>query len=121
VGFGPHATARAGDKLKHRLDNELPFADRDLRSQDFEAIQAQHPRGRRTTVLTHLGPPVLQTSDTRKICEVPGVLTAPTLPSSTHRTTFHDVEPLFQHPHSVDSADGLPGGADQPVAPTVSV
>ena len=28
---------------------------------------------------------------------------------------------LFQHPHSVDPADGLPGGADQPVTSTVSV
>ena len=37
-------------------------------------------------MLTHLGPPVLQTSDIRKLCEVPGAVpAAPTAPSAGHR------------------------------------
>ena len=45
-------------------------------------------------MVTHLGPPVLQTSDIRKLCEVPGaVLTAPTPPSAGHHPTLHDEEP----------------------------
>jgi len=84
MGFGPHATTRAANKLSRRLDDELPFAGRDLRSEDLEAVQAQQPGGRRTTVLTHLGPPVLQTSDIRKLCKVPGAVLA-----ALHRRQQH--------------------------------
>jgi hypothetical protein len=48
------------------------------------ALQAQQPGGRRTTVLTHLGPPILQTSDIRKLCEVPGAVLA-----ALHRRQQH--------------------------------
>jgi hypothetical protein len=55
------------------LDLQPPLVVDDLGGGDLEAVQAEQPGGRGTTVLTHLGPPVLQTSDIRKICEVPGL------------------------------------------------
>jgi hypothetical protein len=38
-------------------DLELPLAAHHLRGEDLKAVQASQPRGRGTTLLTHLGPP----------------------------------------------------------------
>jgi hypothetical protein len=58
--------------------------------------------GRAAWRLRHycVGPPgasFLQTSDIRKLCEVPGaVLAAPTSPSATHHPALHDDEPCWR-------------------------
>ena len=76
VELGPHPTALTADRGSGGLDLELPFAAYHLRGKDLKAVQAEQPGGRGTTVLTHLGPPVLQTLDIRKLCEASGAVLA---------------------------------------------
>ena len=76
VKLGPDPTAHATNHGRRGLDDKLPLAAYDLGGEDLEAVQAQQPGSGRTTVLTHLGPPVLQTLDIRKLCEVPGPVLA---------------------------------------------
>jgi hypothetical protein len=90
---GPHATAWAADDLRRGLAHQPPLAPRRLRGKDLEAVQAQQSGGRGITVLTHLGPPVLQTSHIRKICEVQVCSEASTSPSAAPWSTFHGEEP----------------------------
>src|SRR5215216_7964743 len=57
VELGPHPTALTADHGGHRLDAVLPLAVGHLHGDDLEAVQTEQPGNRRTTVLTHLGPP----------------------------------------------------------------
>jgi hypothetical protein len=57
VRGGSHATARTADHRGRGLDGELPFATHKLRRDHLKAVQVQQQRPRRTTLLTHLGPP----------------------------------------------------------------
>jgi hypothetical protein len=74
---GPYPATHAPHHGGGGLDDELPLAAHHLRGENLEAAQAQQPGGRRTTVLTHLGPPALQTSGIRKLCEAPGAVWPP--------------------------------------------
>ena len=75
--FGPHPTdLTADDSGRGGLYLELPLAAYHLRGGDLEAVQDEQPGGRDTTVLIYLGPPVLPTSDIRKLCQ-PQVLFRP--------------------------------------------
>jgi hypothetical protein len=55
--LSPHPTTLTADHGGRGLDLELPLAGYDLRGEDLKAVQAEQPGRRRTTVLTHLGPP----------------------------------------------------------------
>jgi hypothetical protein len=55
--LGPHPTTLTADHGGRGLNLELPLAAYDPRGEDLEAIQAEQPGRRGTTVLTHLGPP----------------------------------------------------------------
>jgi hypothetical protein len=57
VGSGPHPTAPTADHGGRGLDDKLPLTTHHLRGEDLEAVQVQQQRPRRTTLLTHLGPP----------------------------------------------------------------
>ena len=57
VRGGRHATTPTADHRGRGLDGKLPFATHELGRDELEAVQAQQRRPRRTTVLTHLGPP----------------------------------------------------------------
>jgi hypothetical protein len=54
---GSHAAAHAPDHRGRGLDGKLPFATHELGRDDLQAVQVQQQRPRRTTLLTHLGPP----------------------------------------------------------------
>jgi hypothetical protein len=96
VELGPYPAAGATDQGDRGLDSELPLAACNFGGGDLEAVQAKQPGGRGTTVLTHLGPPVLQTSDIRKLCEASGaLLAAPMSPSAADHPTLHDEEPVI--------------------------
>jgi hypothetical protein len=58
VGFGPDPTALTADHGGRGLHLEPPLTAYHPRGEDLEAVQAQQPGGRGTTVLTHLGPPL---------------------------------------------------------------
>jgi hypothetical protein len=57
VRSGLHTAARTADHRRRRLDGKLPLATDQLGRDDLQAVQVQQPRPRRTTLLTHLGPP----------------------------------------------------------------
>ena len=77
VRGGRHPAAHAADHHDRGLDDQLPLATHELARDELEAVQAEQPGARRTTVLTHLGPPSCWTSDIRKLCEAPGAVWQP--------------------------------------------
>jgi hypothetical protein len=96
MGLGPHPTAHATDHGGRGLHLELPLAAYHPRGEDFKAIQAEQCRPRRTTVLTHLGPPLAgrHTSASYARSQVcPEAASTP--PSAAPRPTFHGEEPHF--------------------------
>jgi hypothetical protein len=82
VELGPHPAALTADHRGRGLDLELPLTGRDPRDQDLKAVQAEQRRPGRTTVLTHLGPPLAgrQTSARYARPQVP--FGSPTAPSA---------------------------------------
>jgi hypothetical protein len=52
-----HAAAHTADHRGRSLDGELPFVSHELSRDELEAVQVEQPGARRTTLLTHLGPP----------------------------------------------------------------
>jgi hypothetical protein len=57
VRGGSHAAARTADHPGRGLDGKLPLATHPLGRDNLQAVQVQQQRPRRTTLLTHLGPP----------------------------------------------------------------
>jgi hypothetical protein len=95
VELGPHPAAPTANHRGRGLDLELPLTGHDLRGQDLKAIQAEQRRPRRTTVLTHLGPPLAgrQTSTRYARPQVP--LWKPYGAVSGTSPTLHDEEPVM--------------------------
>ncbi len=87
VQLGPHPAAHAAD-----LDDTLPLAPTTSSARTSEPSRPSSLEAD-ATASTHLGPPVLQTSDIGKLCEAPGAVLAPWPPLPTQHPTLHDGEP----------------------------
>ena len=91
VELGPHPTALTADHGRRVLDDQLPLAAYHLGSKDLEAVQAEQPGSRRSTVLTH-GPPCRrQTSASFARPQVLFWRSCPTVGNTP--PTLHDEEP----------------------------
>jgi hypothetical protein len=75
-------------------DLELPLAAHHLRGEDLKAVQASQPRGRGTTLLTHLGPPSHRRQTSASYARPQVCSEASTALSAVHRPTLHGEEPV---------------------------